>query len=98
MTGSHLPIPSSTQLRSFGSFCLLAITAMLLQFVLRFDAQVQALAGQPAGDLAAVKMTGFALLLGVVVMLALAWFSALFRVQAAEARLTRVRMTTKRGG
>jgi hypothetical protein len=87
MTGFRLPIPASFQLRSLGSFALLTITAILVQLVFRLDAEAQALAGTAAGDLAALKTHGFALLLGVVVMLDLAWFSALLRAQAEDARM-----------
>lgn len=96
MTGFSLPIPASFQLRSLGSFALLAITAILVQLIWRMNGDAEALAGTPAGDLAVLKTHGFALLLGVVSMLDLAWFSALFRAQAEESRSRLARVAQPR--
>lgn len=95
MTGQELPIPSSSQARSLASFCLIAITAIVFQLVLRLDASAHQLAGQPGGELAQLKTHAFALLLGVLVMLDIAWFRALLRTQAMEQRLRAARVIRK---
>lgn len=96
MTGQDLPIPASTQARSLASFCLIAITAIVAQLVLRLDSVAQQLAGQPGGELAQLKTHAFALLLGVLVMLDIAWFRALLRMQALEERLRAARVIRTR--
>lgn len=96
MRGFRLPIPASPVLRSFGSFSLLAISFVIAQLVWRLNRVALAMAGQPAGDLAAVKTAGFALLLGVMAMLCVAWFSSLFEVQTAEAKARAARVLSER--
>ncbi len=87
MNGLDFPVPASPVARRLTSFCLLAVTVLVFQLVLRFNLEAQA---QPAGgdpDLALIKTHGFAVVLGVMAMLNIAWFGALIRVQAAEQRM-----------
>lgn len=87
MNAVDFPIPAAAAARRLTSFCLLAISALLLQLVLRFNLEAQALPASAGGNLAHLKTHGFAVLLGVMAMLNIAWFRALIRVQAAESRL-----------
>jgi hypothetical protein len=84
MNGLDFPIPASAAARRLTSFCLLAITVLVFQLVLRFDLSAQT--GGAQSELAQLKTHGFAVVLGVMAMLNIAWFGALIRVQAAEAR------------
>jgi hypothetical protein len=87
MNGTDLPVPASLAARRLTSFCLLAITALVFQLVLRFNLEAQALPAHAGGDLAQIKTHGFAVVLGVMAMLNIAWFGALIRVQAMEAHM-----------
>jgi hypothetical protein len=87
MNGTDFPVPASLAARRLTSFCLLAITALVFQLVLRFNLEAQGLSSQAGGDLAQLKTHAFAVVLGVMAMLNIAWFGALIRVQAAEARI-----------
>lgn len=87
MNGLDFPVPASNAARYLTSFCLLAITMLVFQLVLRFDLEAQALPPGAGSELAQIKTHGFAVLLGVMAMLNIAWFGALIRVQAAEARI-----------
>jgi hypothetical protein len=96
MTGKDLPIPASASARSLASFCLIAITAILLQLVLRLDTLAHQMIGQPGAELALLKTHAFALLLGVLVMLDIAWFRSLLRAQAMEAQMRPARTLGRR--
>ncbi len=86
MNGLDFPVPASLAARRLTSFSLLAITGMVFQLVLHFNLEAQALPAHAGGDLAQIKTHGFAVVLGVMAMLNIAWFGALIRAQAAEAR------------
>jgi hypothetical protein len=87
MNGLDLPVPASTTARLATSTGLIAVTAMVLNLVLQFNLEAQALPAGGDAALAQIKVHGFAVLLGVMAMINMAWFGALIRVQAAEARM-----------
>lgn len=78
-----LVVLTSRTLRSLTGFALLAVTA--LQFLLLIDLEQQSLA-VGATRLVTLETYGLALLLAVTVMIDIAWFSAVVRTQADEAR------------
>jgi len=88
------PVPASIAARCFTSIFLLAVTVMVLQLVLHFNQQ--ALVAGAGRDLAQIKTHGFAVVLGVMAMLNIAWFSALIRMAAAEAQI-KARAVAKAG-
>lgn len=87
MNGIDLPLPASAAARRFTSLCLLAISALLFTLVLRLNHDAQALPAGSDATMAQVKLHGMAVLLGALAMLNIAWFSALARAQAAQARI-----------
>lgn len=87
MNGIDLPLPASATARRFTSLCLLAVTALLFSLVLRLNHDAQLLPAGADATMAQLKLHGLAVLLGVMAMLNIGWFSALARAQAAEARV-----------
>ncbi len=92
MNGIDLPLPASAAARRFTSLCLLGLSALLLTLVLRLNHEAQALPVGADATLAQVKLHGLAVLLGAMAMLNIAWFGALARAQAEQARI-RARIT-----
>lgn len=77
MTSTAISIPSSAALRSLAGFGLLALTAMLFLAVVQVDASAVTRVDQ-------LQTYGLALLLIAMVVVDLAWFSAVLRAQAKE--------------
>jgi hypothetical protein len=87
MNGLDLPVPASAAARLATSISLLAVTALVFNLVLQLDLAAQGLPDGAGAAMAQIKLHGLAIVLGVMAMLDIAWFGALARAQAAQARM-----------
>lgn len=96
MNGLDLPVPTSATARLAASASLLALAAVVLNLVLLFNLEAQTLPAGRDAAIAQIKVHGLAVVLGVLAMINMAWFGALIRATAAEARM-KARLSEKAG-